>query len=90
MEVTMTDRVALVQQYLKDLIRDADLQISGRKSVLDFAATIRRSTAQEVLGFIQSLSAEQDSRKVSRPRVDATIVPFRSSSRTSSSSATVQ
>ncbi|MGE3703260.1 MAG: hypothetical protein AB7G08_31640 [Hyphomicrobiaceae bacterium] len=77
----MTDRIALVQQYLTDLIRDADLEMSGRKSVLDFAARIRRSTAQDILDFMQSLSAEQRGRQA-----DGAVVPFRPSSPPVSSS----
>jgi hypothetical protein len=64
------DRIALVEQYLRQLIKNADLEVSGRKSVLDFAARIRRDTAQDILEFVQSLSGKQ-TRKAKQERAPA-------------------
>ncbi len=51
----MSDHTELIRKYLKDLIQDAEAQLSGSKSLLDFAARIRRNTAREVLQFIETL-----------------------------------
>ena len=87
----MSDRIALVEHYVKQLIKNADLEISGRKSVLDFAARIRRDTAKEILEFIQSLSVGKNRKfkEEPAPSTGAVILPFRSGSANASSPAAV-
>lgn len=55
----MSDHIRLIQNYLKDVIQDAEQQLSGSKSLLDFAARIRRNTAREVLDFVASLPRDK-------------------------------
>lgn len=87
------DRTAVVEHYLRQLINDAELDISGRNSVLDFAARIRRDTAQDILKYLQSLSAQQCRKSTDRAEaqsMNAVITPLPSRTRNAASSATVQ
>jgi len=54
----MSKHIHTIQRYLADMIRDAEVQESGRRSILDFAARVRRDTIEEILRFVQSLQVE--------------------------------
>lgn len=57
MQTGMSNQLATVRDFLARLIKDAELRETGRHSLTDFATRVRRDTAQEILAFVQSLSA---------------------------------
>lgn len=59
----MTDHIRTIESYLMRMIEDADRRHTGRRSILDYGANVRRSTAEEVLGFVQSLRSSKAARR---------------------------
>jgi hypothetical protein len=76
----MTNQLSIIRDFLARLIEETQLRETGRHSLTEFAARVRRETAQEILAFVQSLSEPTTTRSptattrethVPGPHVDA-------------------
>lgn len=63
-KITVTERrtiepIALIIEYLENLIDDAESRVTGRGAILDYGMRIRGQTAEEILRHVRQLVSQQ-------------------------------